>query len=268
MYIIAQRIFTVFIVSFIVQNATSAHALIGEVSKDEFKIKRPQVVDVQTKIPVSGALVSIPAENKKDFTTQDGYFKLSPSGSGTVILSIQKDGYRPYSVTINDGKFSGNMLFEMQKASPKSIIISNDMMHLGDNSYSDKSSGACLINSPCVGPFFIKKFKVGDITPKTKAYVTIGSVIGIDTIQAMKLGQNKLTNATSTPMEIFVNGYKIAELKINGDNQKIPIPLKYLNKNSENVLKIQTGVNMSVTDYTDYDDVEIVNLIVDIDEQF
>ena len=64
----------------------------------------------------------------------------------------------------------------------------------------------------------------------------------------------------------FVNGQKIAELKINGDNQKIPIPLKYLNQNSENILKIQTGINQTVTDYMDYDDVEIMNLIVDIND--
>jgi len=266
MYNIAQRVLAILVINFAFQNLAAAQALIGEVSKDEFKIRRPQVIDAQTKMPISDAVVSIPTENKVDFTNKDGFFKLTPSGNGPVILSVQKDGYRPYSLTLSEGKFNANALFEMQKSSPKSIIVSNDMMHLGDNSYSEKSSGACIINAPCVGPFFSKGFKVGNITPKTKAYVSIGSVIGIDTIQAMKLGQNRLTSATSTPMEIFVNGHKIAELKINGDNQKIPIPLKYLNQNSENILKIQTGINQAVTDYMDYDDVELMNLIVDIND--
>ncbi len=262
---IAQRIFILLFICFVFQSSVGAKALIGEVSKDEFKLKRPQVVDAQTKMPIADAVVSIPAQSKVDFTNKDGFFKLAPSGNEPIILSIQKEGYRPYSLTIKEGKFNANALFEMQKSSPKSIIVSNEMMHLGDNSYSEKSAGACLINTPCVGPVFTKAFKVGNITPKTRAYVSIGSVIGIDTIQAMKLGQNRLTSAASSPMEIFVNGHKIAELKINGDNQKIPIPLKYLNKNSENTLKIQTGVNQAATDYTDYDDVEIMNLIVDID---
>ena len=104
---------------------------------------------------------------------------------------------------------------------------------------------------------------MGNITPKTKAYVKIGSVIGIDTIQAMKLGQNNLTNAYSTPMEFFVNKTKIGELKINGDNQKSPIPLKVLKPNSNNVLVVKTGENRDAI-ATDYDDVELMNLFIDI----
>ena len=138
------------------------------------------------------------------------------------------------------------------------------MMHLGDNSFSENSAGACLINSPCVGPSYSQKFEVKNITPKTKAYVTIGSVIGIDTIQAMKLGQNNLRNASSSPMEIFINNEKIGELKINGDNQKIPIPPNLLRKMASNTLTIKTGMNKSTTTNTDYDDVELMNLFVDI----
>ena len=144
------------------------------------------------------------------------------------------------------------------------LVVSQNMMHLGDNAFSEDSAGACFINSPCVGPTFTKDFSVGNLTSKSKAYVTIGSIIGIDTIQAMKMGQNKLVRATSSPMEIFVNKQKIGEIKVNGDNQRIPIPIKALKANTVNKLTLKTGINQSPTDDIDYDDIELINLIVDI----
>ena len=166
-------------------------------------------------------------------------------------------------MTLSDGALKGGVSFELEKKSPFELILSDNLLHLGDNSYSPNSSGACLINSPCVGSSFTKDFSVGNVTNKTKAYVEIGSVIGIDTIQAMKLGQNKLTNAYSTPVEFFVNKTKIGELKINGDNQKIPIPARVLKANATNTLTIKTGENKDAF-VTDYDDIEVMNLIVDI----
>ena len=73
-----------------------------------------------------------------------------------------------------------------------------------------------------------------------------------------------LRNASSSPMEIFINNEKIGELKINGDNQKIPIPPNLLRKMASNTLTIKTGMNKSTTANTDYDDVELMNLFVDI----
>lgn len=262
MYI--KRIFFVcFMLLFNVVNACFSKALIGEVSKEEYKLNRPQVIDSQTKLPVSGATVSIPIEGQEDFTDNNGYFKIIPNSVSPVILSIKKEGYRPFSLTLHDGALKGGVFFELERESPFEMILSDNLLHLGDNSFSPNSAGACLINSPCVGPSFSKEFSVGKISPDTKAYVELGSVIGIDTFQAMKLGQNKLTTAFSSPLEFFVNKNKIGELKINGDNQKIPIPTIFLIPNSTNVLTIKTGINKNLLD-VDYDDVEIMNLIVEV----
>ena len=245
-------------------NPVFADALIAEISKDEYKTNLPQVLDAETKLPLRDATISLPSEGKFTKSDSNGNFKLNINKNSPIILSLQKDGYRPFSLTIKDGQIMQNLKIEMQKITPFNIVVSDNLMHLGDNSYSDKSSSACLINSPCVGPEFSKTFYVGNITSKTKAYVSIGSIIGLDTVQAMRLGQNKLTNATSTPLEIFVNNKKIGELKINGDNQKIPIPTQYLKPSSNNTLTLKTGVNKNTFDMIDYDDVEIMNLIVDI----
>lgn len=259
-----KRIFLLFWAFFILwQYPCNSQALLGEVTKQGYKQNRPQVLDKETGSPVQDAVVEIPTEGKVDFTDENGNFKITPSSDKPVILSIKKDGYRPFSLTLQENALKGGVTFELEKKSPFELILSDNLMHLGDNSYSPNSAGACLINSPCIGPEFKKEFAVGNITPKTKAYVKIGSVIGIDTIQAMKLGQNKLTNAYSTPMEFFVNKTKIGELKINGDNQKIPIPLKVLKANSNNILVVKTGANKDAI-LTDYDDVELMNLFIDI----
>jgi len=252
------------ILCFYLQNQAFSQALIGEISQEEFKITRPQVIDANTREPIRDALISIPAENKRDFTDENGHFKITSSKTSPVILSVQKEGYRPFSLTLHDGKLPQNLLLELSKNNPMSVVVNDNLLHLGDNSYSEHSSGACMINAPCVGSSFTKDFYIQEITPKTKAWVTIGSVIGIDTIQAMKLGQNKLKTASSSPMEIFVNKTKIGELKINGDNQKIPIPTKILKPKSNNTLTVKTGVNLAESSFTDYDEVELMNLIVDI----
>ncbi len=252
------------VISVFISEKCLAQALVGEISKNDFKKETPQIIDKDTKNPISGAIITVPAENIYTKSDTNGYFNLSTHSNSPLILSIQKEGYRPFSMTLQNGKLEGGVTYEMSKTSPFEIIVTDNMIHLGDNSYSENSAGACQINSPCVGPSFTKDFYIKDILPKTKYYVSIGSVIGIDTIQAMKLGQNKLKNAFSTPLEIFVNKRKIGELKINGDNQKIQIPQKFLKQLANNTLTVTTGENTSATDYTDYDDVELMNLIIDI----
>lgn len=252
--------------SFIAGKVCAQSTLVGEISKADYKnTKTSVVVDSQTKLPIANALVSIPKENKSDYTNSQGVFKLNTSTQGAVILSIQKDGYRPFSLTVSDGKMNELGLLELEKNSLNSTVVSNSLLHLGDDSYSADSAGSCLINAPCVGPVFSQKFSIKkDFKSFTKAYVTIGSVIGLDTIQAMKLGQNQLKYSSSTPLEVFINDKKIGELKINGDNQKLPIPRKILKADNQNVITLKTGINQSMIDGVDFDDVELMNLIVDV----
>ena len=60
----------------------------------------------------------------------------------------------------------------------------------------------------------------------------------------------------------FVNGSKISELHLNGDNQKVKIP-PMLVYNGKNELTIKTGHNMMETAYIDYDDIEFMNLFIE-----
>lgn len=241
-----------------------AQALVGEISKEDFLKHTPQVIDYESKMPISGALISIPTENKSVFSDSNGNFNIMPKAKETILM-IKKDGYRPYSLTVSSDELSRNFKFEMQKSNAMEIIVEDNLIRLGDNSFSTDSANAVQFQSKASGPLIEKGFRVNDISANTKVYITFGSIIGVDTQEAKRLKQNSLKTSSSSPVEIFVNKNKIGELKINGDNQKMPIPKQLLKPNSENIITIKTGMNLDQHEYVDYDDIEIANLVVDME---
>jgi len=104
---------------------------------------------------------------------------------------------------------------------------------------------------------------VDNIDKNSSPVLKIGSIIGLDTEMARKLGQGTLQDAFSSPTSIYVNSQKIGELQINGDGQKVPIPAQLLIPKAFNQITIKTGQNMFVSTRTDYDDMEFMNLILE-----
>ena len=94
--------------------------------------------------------------------------------------------------------------------------------------------------------------------------LSVGSIIGIDTQEAIKMRQSRVRTSYSSPPEIFCNGNKIAEIKINGDNQKIDIPKALLLGKDVFNITIKTGRNLTKTSSIDYDDIEFTNLLLEI----
>ena len=97
-------------------------------------------------------------------------------------------------------------------------------------------------------------------------YLIIGSIIGIDTKMAKQMRQNQIRNSYSSPPEVFFNGRKIAEIRLNGDNQKIKLPRALILPDQENEIVIQTGINLFQKAYVDYDDIELMNLSIQTEE--
>ena len=93
-------------------------------------------------------------------------------------------------------------------------------------------------------------------------FLVIGSIIGIDTAMARSMGQNSVRNSFSSPPEVYFNGTKIAEIQLNGDNQKIKLPNNLIRANQVNEVTIQTGKNLTQRAYVDYDDIELLNLSI------
>ena len=51
--------------------------------------------------------------------------------------------------------------------------------------------------------------------------------------------------------------------RINGDNQEVRLPKSLINRNGENTVTIKAGKNLFQHAYTDYDDIEFMNLYID-----
>lgn len=91
-------------------------------------------------------------------------------------------------------------------------------MHIGDDNYSEASANAGNFRLKSIGPSFSRQFLINTIGDQN--YLKIGSILGIDTLMARTMGQNNIVNTYASPVEVYFNGIKIAEIQLNGDNQK------------------------------------------------
>lgn len=221
-----------------------------------------RVVDKHTGEGIGGAVISLPKQNYRTKTNKDGYFELDTQIDGTSIMSVQKEKYKPFSMTLTRKSFDKPLEVSIEKSDAHNITIDSTLHHLGDNSFSENSANAGEFQSDALGPFFTKKFNLKNINTYTPTYLVIGSIIGIDTLVARSMGQNRRPNAYASPTEVFFNGNKIADIQINGDGQKIRLP-QNLVKRGVNEVTIKTGRNLMQTSYVDYDDIEFMNLSIE-----
>lgn len=222
-----------------------------------------KVVDSTTNAPISGAKISLPQENYKTYTDSDGNFSLDTNIDGQTVMSVEKAGYKPYSMTVDKNSTSHPIIMGIEKSTPHDITVDTHMFHLGDNSYSDLSANAGEFHVKSIGPYYSKKIKISEVVPGSKVNLIIGSIIGVDTMMAKTMGQNKVNNAYASPPEVYFNGNKIADIQVNGDGQKIRVPYNLIRQNQLNEVTIKTGRNMTQTAYVDYDDIEFMNLSVE-----
>lgn len=219
-----------------------------------------RIIDKSTGTGVGGAKITLPKEHYSTKTDSDGYFELDTYIDGTSIMSIQKDNYKPYSMTISEKTFSAPIVVGIEKSNSEGMVIDSNMYHLGDNNYSDLSANAGEFRMETIGPFYTKRFTLKNLKLNQPIFLVIGSIIGIDTEMARAMGQNKISNAFASAPEVYFNGNKISEIQINGDGQRIRIPSGLVKKNQVNEVTIKTGRNLMQTAYIDYDDIEFMNL--------
>jgi len=224
-----------------------------------------QIIDSNTKKPVEFAKITIPKKNFRTYTDKNGNFELPKIQiNQPTILNVEKEGYRPFSITINNNQSLNNpMQIEIARSEPFDINLDSDIIHLGDNSFSKNSASAGYFKLKSSGPSYTKNFIMTDNAKKCTNYLVIGSICGLDTLLAKKLGQNKIrTSAYSTPTEVFFNNQKIGEIKINGDGQRIKIPNSLIKSDAKNQITIKTGYNTYAMNHLDYDDIEMMNISI------
>ena len=219
-----------------------------------------RIVDKNTGLGIGGAKISIPKRQYSTRTDSNGFFELNTQITGPTIMSVQKENYKPFSITINDQALSTPLVIGIEKSNAEGMVLDSNMYHLGDNNFSDLSANDGEFRMDSIGPFYTKKFTLKNVKFNKPIYLVIGSIIGIDTDMARTIGQNRITNAFASAPEVYFNGNKVSEIQINGDSQKIKIPPALVNKNQVNEVTIKTGRNLMQTAYIDYDDIEFMNL--------
>lgn len=219
-----------------------------------------RIVDKNTGIGVEGAKIIIPKQGYSTKTDSQGYFELNTQINGPTIMSVEKEKYKPFSVTINDEALSTPIVIGIEKSNSDGMVLDSNMYHLGDNNFSDLSANAGEFRMESIGPFYTKRFSLKNVKLDKPIFLVIGSIIGIDTDMARSIGQNRIANAFASAPEVYFNGNKISEIQINGDSQRIKIPSNIVQKNQMNEVTIKTGRNLMQTAYIDYDDIEFMNL--------
>lgn len=222
-----------------------------------------RIIDKQTGEGIGGAQINLPKQNYATQTDPNGFFELDTRINGPSIMSVQKENYKPFTMTVNDNTFSAPIVVGIEKSNASDLALDSNMYHLGDNSYSDLSANAGEFRMMAIGPFYTKRFTLKKLNLAKPVYLVIGSIIGIDTAMARSMGQNSIPNAFASPPEVYFNGNKISEIQLNGDGQRIKLPSNLIRKNQVNEITIKTGRNVMQTAYIDYDDIEFMNLIIE-----
>ena len=244
--------------------------LTGKVEESEYYGRGNQgepptgfIKDSLTGKPLDGAVISVPDKNLSTLSKADGSFNLDIEGhGGSFILSVKKEGYVPFAIDAGKIDFNRPFTLHVEQLSGH-LVIDNDLHHIGDNNFSAYSANASSFRLPAEGPTFIKEFYVEALPPKGMI-LTIGSIIGLDTIASKQMGQSQISTYSS-PLSVFVNSVKIAEIALNADNKRVPIHNGVLKPHSKNLLVLQSGTNqvLALSGGIDYDDIEFMNVILE-----
>ena len=239
-----------------------AKTITGEIKKET--TEKNTIFDMENNLPLEGVTVKIPSKHYKTKTDRNGTFELRTNINAPTIMALEKNGYKPYSMTIGTNNNSDILNIGIEKTTPKDIIVETNMIHIGDDSFSENSANAEDFSIKSVGAFFSKDFQIKSIKSDEELFIKIGSIIGIDTVESQQMGQSHVKTAYSSAPELFFNGNKIADIKINGDNQKIKVPFGLIKVNQKNNITIKTGRNLYKISSIDYDDIEFTNLLLEI----
>lgn len=234
------------------------------ISQSHSKIIPSIVLDKTTQLPIPNAKITVPSINYSTTSNQHGEFSIPQNIKNNSFLAVEKANYKPFSITISQSNTATPLTLRIEKSNELVIKIDSTLRHLGDDNFSQESANAYQFKTKTLGPTYIKTFIIPSQNLNKNNYLVFGSIIGIDTALAKGLRQNRITTAFASPPSIYLNGVKIAEIKINGDNQKVKLPNQLIKWNQQNQIIIKAGINLAQTAYTDYDDFEFMNLSVQV----
>lgn len=218
-----------------------------------------RVIDTETGQPLQNASVTLPDLGFSMRTNSSGEYRIPRYlGKNPIIMSVEKPGYAPFSMSITEHApptFDIKLQKQLQL-----LVLDNQLRHLGDGSFSPASSNAFNFRKPPDGPALRISFSVEGLPLSRSPSLQIGSIIGLDTRMVHFLTGNILEVA-ATPLLVKLNGTIIAQVQVNGDNQRISIPDSLLQRSGMNILEIETGYHYPEPNRLDYDDMEFMHLV-------
>lgn len=196
-----------------------------------------QVVDRRTGQPLSNVEVTIPEAGVSVKTDNQGRFQLPQSLPENQILMARLENYLPFSQSTSA---SQSLQLELDRWDPTTtLVLEQDLTRLGDNFYSPDSAGASQFRFPSQGIELVRAFSLTQL-PTTPPILRIGSLIGLDTLEAARAGQSKVGGASMSPLVVKLNGTQIQTITLAGDDIRIPLSLNLLRVGS-NTIALQTG---------------------------
>ena len=241
-----------------------AEVISGQINHDDINYSN-KVVDSKTQQALSNAKITIPELHYTTYSDKNGQIQLNADVTDKTVLFVEKEGYKVFSLTIDNSVLNSPLKLGIEQSSPFDMQISQGVIHLGDNMFSDTSANSGEFRLSANGHFFSKRFKRPKSAQNQDVVIRIGTVIGLDTKKAKERGQNRIARVYSSPAEVIVNGHKIGTLELNGDNIEIFVPRSILTDDNELVIK--TGRNLFQKNYTDYDDIELANIRVEVKDK-
>ena len=245
-------------------NLASAEVISGKINHDDINYKN-SIVDSKTEKYIDNAKITIPDLNYTTYSNSEGVFKLNANIQGKTVLFVEKEGYKTFSLTIDNTVLSSPLKLGIEQTSPFDMQISKGIVRLGDNMFSTNSANSRDFHQQAYNNTYIQTFERPKSSANQDVVIIIGSLIGVDTKKAKERGQNRIAKVYASPAEIYVNNHRIGMLDINGDNIEITVPKYILRQTNE--LKIKTGQNLFQKEYVDYDDIELANIRIEVKQK-
>jgi len=241
-------------------NFVSAEVISGKINHDDIKYQN-RIVDYKTGLALENAKITIPSLNYTTYSNSEGVFRLNADIVDKTVLFVEKEGYKTFSLTIDNTVVSTPLKLGIEQSSPFDLQVSKGIVRLGDNMFSNNSANSYEFHRSAYGHSYTYTFEKPKSALNQDIVVYIGSVIGIDTKKAKEKGQNRIAHVYASATQVFINDRKIGSIELNGDNIEIKIP-KHILK-AQNELRIEAGKNLFQKDYTDYDDIELANIRIE-----
>lgn len=260
-----KKILTIIISFLFLSSLSFADVISGKIDHNDTNYKN-RIIDSKTGEPLSRAKITIPDINFTTYSDENGAFRLNADINKQTVMFVEHEGYKVFSLTVDNSVFNSPLKIGIEESNPFDMQISQGVIHLGDNMYSDNSANSSEFRLSANSHYYSKTFKRPQVSSKQEVVIKIGTIIGLDTKKAKQTGQNRIVKVYSSPGEVYVNGHKIANLELNGDNLEIQVPKNILKETNE--LLVKTGKNLFQTAYTDYDDIELANLRIEVKEKY